>query len=70
MRRDQGVAAGATYSVAPGLSVFLSYLWNERKQNGFNFVTGQGTSAAFPNGNAANNKVSAQLIYLGTAFSW
>ncbi len=30
-RREQGVGAGGTYSLAPGLSLFLSYLWNERR---------------------------------------
>ncbi len=39
-RKDQGVAVGGTYSLAPGVSIFLSGLWGERKQNGYNFVTG------------------------------
>jgi predicted porin len=69
-RREQGVAAGATYSVAPGLSVFLSYLWNERKQNGFNFITGQGVTATSAAGNAYSNKVTSSLISIGTSFTW
>ena len=43
-RVEQGFAAGGTYSLAPGVSLFLSYLYGQRKQNGFNFVTGQGVS--------------------------
>ncbi len=70
IRREQGVAAGGTYSLAPGVSLFLSYLYNERKQNGYNFITGQGVSAATPAGNAFSNKVTSSLISLGTAFSW
>ena len=70
VRREQGVAAGATYSLAPGVSLFLSYLYNERKQNGFNFVTGQGVTAATPQGNAFSNKVTSSLISVGTSFSW
>ena len=69
-RMEQGVAAGATYSVAPGISLFLSYLYNQRKQNGFNFVTGQGVSAAAPGGNPYSNKVSSNILALGTSFSW
>ncbi len=69
-RVEHGLAAGATYSLAPGVSLFLSYVYNERKQNGYNFVTNQGTTAAAPRGNAFNNKVSSNLIALGTAFSW
>ena len=69
-RLEQGFAAGGTYSIAPGVSLFLSYLWGERRQNGFNFITGQGVTAANPNGNPYNNKVESQLISLGTAFSW
>ena len=69
-RREQGIAAGATYSLAPGLSLFASYLYSERKQNGLNFVTGQGVTAASPGGNAFNNKVSAQVFAVGTGFSW
>jgi len=69
-RREQGVAAGGTYSLAPGLSLFASYVFNERKQNGYNFVTGQGVSAATPNGNAFSNKVTSQIFALGTSFTW
>ena len=63
-------ATTLSFNLAPGVSLFLSYLWNDRKQNGFNWVTGQGVSATAPNGNPNNNKISAQLIYVGTAFSW
>jgi len=69
-RREQGVAAGGTYSLAPGLSLFLSYLWSKRRQNGYDFVTGQGVNTANPGGVRFNNKVTSQLISLGTAFSW
>ena len=69
-RREQGVAYGGTYSLAPGVSLFLSGLWEERKQNGFNFITGQGVSAAAPGGNPYSNKVSSSIISIGTSFSW
>ena len=41
-RRERGVAAGGTYSLAPGLALFLSYLWADRKENGFDLLTGPG----------------------------
>ena len=69
-RREEGVAAGGTYSLAPGLSLFASYLWNERKQSGYNFITGQGVTAANPSGNPFSNKVTGQVFALGTSFSW
>jgi hypothetical protein len=69
-QREDGVAYGGTYSLAPGVSLFLSGLWMQRKQNGFNFLTGQGVTAAAPGGNAYSNKVSSSLIAVGTSFSW
>ncbi len=69
-RVERGIAAGATYSLAPGLSLFLSYLFTERRQNGYNFVTGATATAANTAGASGSNKVTAQLISLGTAFSW
>ncbi len=69
-RKEQGIAAGATYSLAPGLSIFLSYVGTERKQNGYNFATGAGVTAANPGGNRDHNKVTAQVLSVGTSFSW
>lgn len=70
-RRETGIGAGGTYNVAPGLSLFLSYLWGQRKQNGFNFVDGSGVSAATGTaGNPFHNKTTSSILALGTAFSW
>ena len=62
-RVESGIAAGATYSLAPGVSLFASYLYQERKQNGFNFISGASN-------NAANNKTTAQVFAVGTGFAW
>ena len=70
VQREQGVAVGGTYSLAPGVSLFLSGIWMERKQNGFNFITGQGVTTASPQGNPFSNKVSSNLVAVGTSFSW
>jgi len=69
-RREDGIAAGATYSLAPGLSLFLSYIWTQRKQNGYDFATGATATAALPGGVNTHNKVTAQVIGVGTGFSW
>jgi hypothetical protein len=71
IRTEQGLAAGGTYSLAPGVSIFLSYLWGQRKQNGYDFVSGSGVSTATGSaGSLAHNKVSVNTLSLGTAFSW
>ena len=74
IQREQGLGYGGTYSLAPGVSIFLSGLYMERKQNGYNFVTGQSVgstgSLPAPPGNPNNNKITTNLIALGTAFSW
>ncbi len=71
-RREQGIAAGATYSLAPGVSVFASYLWDQRKQNGFDFLTGQGVTATniATGGTQTHNKVIGQVIGTGISFQW
>ena len=37
------MAAGATYSVAPGLALSLTYVWGERRENGYDFLTSETT---------------------------
>jgi Gram-negative porin len=59
---DQGIAAGATYSVAPGLALYLSYLYGLRHQIGYDFYTSSpGT---------AGNNTTAQVFSLGTVMKW
>ncbi len=70
-RREQGVAAGGTYSLAPGVSLFLSYLWDVRKQVGYNFLDGatQAVGATTPDA-FLHNKVTGQVLSIGTSFAW
>ena len=71
LQRNQGLAVGGTYSIAPGVSLYLSGLWGERRQNGYNFLTGAGVTAATgTGGQTASNKVTASTVSIGTAFSW
>ncbi len=73
-RFDQGVAAGATYSVAPGLSFFLSYLYQSRRQNGFDFINNTGVTSVATGtgvaGNPNNNQLKSSLIAVGTSWTW
>lgn len=69
-RRETGLAVGGTYSLAPGLSVFASYLYAQKKQNGLNFLTGQGVTATNQAGNPNNNKTVGSTIATGISFQW
>ena len=62
-RYEEGVAAGATYSLAPGIALYLSGEWQERRQNGYNFLTSTSN-------NALGNKVSSSVYAVGTSFAW
>ncbi|WP_158742178.1 porin [Acidisphaera sp. L21] len=69
--REHGVSAGGTYTLAPGVSLFLSYLWDERRQNGVNLVGNASAASGFTTiNNNANNKLSAQVLSIGTSFAW
>jgi predicted porin len=67
-RHEAGLNAGGTLRVAPGLGIFLTYLWDERKQAGYDFVTSEnvaGTAEA-----TEGNKIRAQALTLGTSLTW
>ncbi len=71
-RRDEGIGAGATYSLAPGVSIYLSYLFGQSRQNGANVLAGStnvGASLSNPNGNL-HNQIDQSLIAIGTSFAW
>lgn len=75
-RREQGIDIGSTYTVAPGLSLFAVYQIDQRKQNGFNFVSNSGAPQpqlfVNPADGAVNNhnKIQAQVFSLGSSFAW
>lgn len=63
-KRDrQGVAVGGTWNIAPGLAMFLEYLWGEVKEGNVNLLTGAA-------GSALNNKVDVNVVSLGISFQW
>jgi hypothetical protein len=65
--RDRGIAVGGNYSIAPGVSVFFSYLYGDRKENGEDFLFGNGS--VDPTG-ALHNVVTMQGFAVGTNIRW
>ena len=61
-RSEQGIALGGTYAVAPGFALFTEYYWDQRKEGGYDFVSGAT--------DAAHNKVTGQLFGVGASFAW
>ncbi len=59
---DSGVAAGATYLLAPGMALYLSYLYGQRHQIGWDFNSG----TTGPD----QNNTHATVLALGAALSW
>lgn len=64
---DWGIAAGGTYSLVPGMGVYLSYLYGQRHQDGWNFNAGAPSSEVAGGG---GNNTRAQVIAIGTVLSW
>jgi hypothetical protein len=64
-----GIAAGGTYTLAPGASVFLEYLYGHQNAGGYDLVNGApNNTTTSPNG--THNNVQAQAFGIGTAFKW
>ena len=61
--RDRGVAVGGTYSLVPGLDIFLDYLYGDRKESNYDLLN----SVV---GSQANNAVHSQLLSIGTQLRW
>jgi outer membrane protein OmpU len=61
-QQNDGVAAGATYTLVPGVSLFADYLYGLRQQGGYDFETG--------NAGTANNNTKSQLFGVGSQIQW
>lgn len=59
---DWGLAAGGTYSVAPGLGFYVNYIYGQRYQGGYDFIDGTAGTA--------NNNVKANLVAIGLFTKW
>ena len=69
-RRDTGIAAGATYSLAPGVSIYLSYLYEQAKQHGLNFSGSTGSLIAGTTTPDTHFKLDNSIFAIGTSFAW
>jgi hypothetical protein len=58
-----GIAAGGTYTLAPGASLFLEYLYGHQRAGNYDLVNGVA-------GSADNNNTRAQAFGIGTALKW
>ncbi|MDR3539332.1 MAG: porin [Acetobacteraceae bacterium] len=61
-RKDMALDVGAAYVIAPGIVGYAEYLYQYRKQNGFNFATGSAGSAY--------NTIQGQGLEIGTTIYW
>jgi hypothetical protein len=61
-QQNNGVAAGLTYTLVPGVNLFADYLYGTRQQGGYDFATG--------NAGDDHNNVQSQLFGLGTQIQW
>ncbi len=60
---EWGVATGGTYALAPGVSLYFTYMYGGRKENGFDLINN------VPN-SPLNNHTNVQLVGVGTQFNW
>ena len=61
-QQNTGVAAGLTYTLVPGVNLFVDYLYGVRQQGGYDFNTGDAGTA--------NNYVQSQLFGVGSQIQW
>ena len=66
-RRDIGVSVGGTYSLAPGVAIFVSYLWEEARQRGSNVLLGTSNVGLATD---VHNKLDSSIFGVGTSFAW
>jgi hypothetical protein len=59
---NNGLAVGGTYTLVPGVSLFVDYDYGWRKQSGLDFSS--------DTAGANNNYVQAQLFGVGTQIQW
>ena len=61
-QQSDGFAAGGTYTLVPGVDLFVDYLYGFRQQGGYDFQTG--------NAGTTDNYVQSQLFGVGTQIQW
>ncbi|MDD2875971.1 MAG: porin [Acidiphilium sp.] len=66
--QDNGVAVGANYAITPNIGLFVTYVYGQRKQYGFDFANNSTVGAATYN--AAYDRTHTQAIGAGAALKW
>jgi hypothetical protein len=61
-----GVAAGGTYTLAPGASIFLDYLYGHQRANGWDFSANGNTGGP----GTIHNSSNSNGMGIGMAFKW
>lgn len=64
--RERGLAFGGTYTLTPGVSFFLSGLYGDRKQNGYDLING----AQSVRGSTQGNTTRASALGTGMQIRW
>jgi len=64
--RDRGIAAGGTYTITPGVSLFVSYVYGDKKENGYDLING----AQSVRGSNQGNTTRAQALGSGFNIRW
>jgi len=62
-RYDEGVAFGAGYALAPGLQMYIEYLYSQSHQGNVNLLAGTA-------GSTLNNDVHVQSLIIGSRVQW
>lgn len=60
---DTGISVGGAWDYAPGATLFVSALYDQRHQYGYNFLAGSANSRT-------GNAVQARAIQIGNTFKW
>jgi hypothetical protein len=69
--RDRGVAVGGTYTVTPGVSIMLSYLYGDKKETGYDMVNGHpNTASSFGESAGVGNKIRTQGLGTEVQIKW
>ena len=63
-------SAGGRYVVAPGLAISADYIYENRKQNGFNFATNAANPQSTGSFNNRNSEIHGQAFLLSVAVNW
>jgi len=68
-RRENGIAVGDTFTLAPGAYVMVTYLYGQRHQEGVDLLSGAASGSTYGHV-ATNNNTRAQALFVGTQFRW